>query len=73
MRRTYKSFDTNNDGTLTRDELRGVIKRVITKISDAEIENLLNRLDRNGDNKIDFEGIILIHKNFRILIHINWF
>ena len=57
LRKAFVNFDTNSDGTLSREELTDLIKKVVAKISEHEIETLLNKLDKNGDNKIDFEGI----------------
>jgi hypothetical protein len=37
--------------------LNELIRKVAAGISDHDIETLVHKLDKNGDNKIDFEGI----------------
>lgn len=47
-------FSKDEDGCITPEELKFVLKNVPTKISLAEIEDMISTVDRNGDGKINY-------------------
>ena len=56
----FKKFDKNGDGFITCDELKK-ISLAFTKntknknVSDAEVKEIIERKDKDGDGKINFE------------------
>ena len=47
-------FSKDEDGCITPEELKFILKNVPTKISLAEIEDMISTVDRNGDGKINY-------------------
>ena len=56
LRRTFKSMDTNGDGTLSLEELRDALKSVGQPLSNEGMRDLFESLDTNKNGAIDFEG-----------------
>ena len=56
IREAFKLFDLNSDGMITKDELSKAISKIGSKVSDEEIDNLVKIIDRDGDQKINYDG-----------------
>jgi len=51
----FKVFDTNNDGAISRDELRELMNKLHQPMTDAEIDAMMVMADSNNDGEISFE------------------
>jgi len=51
-------FDIDGDGTVTLTELKEVMRSLGQNPTDAELVEMINSVDDNGDNEIDFEEVI---------------
>ena len=57
----FQLIDANNNGTLDEDELRAFFRNTIQKhqpsrtFSEQEFRTNWNKMDKNSDNKIDFD------------------
>ena len=51
---TFKVFDKNNDGFITADELRQVIVSFGHNLSDEELDEMIEGVDKNKDGKINY-------------------
>lgn len=50
-------FDTNRDGCISVGELRAALKALLgTRLSQREVDEILQDMDLNGDGLVDFEG-----------------
>jgi calcium-dependent protein kinase len=60
LRRTFKQIDENNDGTITKNELKHALERSGTnEIKSEELEAILKMADVDGDGSISFEELLL--------------
>lgn len=50
-------FDTNGDGCISVGELRAALKALLgERLSQREVDEILQDIDLNGDGLVDFEG-----------------
>lgn len=60
MREAFKVFDKDNDGYISNDELKTLLKSIGERMTDDEIQLLLESIDTNGDGRIDETEFIAI-------------
>lgn len=62
LRSAFRMFDVDNDGQITRDEfangLRAFNVLLSRPITDVQIDELMNALDRNRDGSISFKEFL---------------
>ncbi|KAH6616093.1 hypothetical protein B0J18DRAFT_372952, partial [Chaetomium sp. MPI-SDFR-AT-0129] len=51
----FRVFDKDNSGTISSDELRSVLKSLGENLTDAELEEMIQMADSDGDGTIDCE------------------
>lgn len=51
----FKVFDKDKSGTITADEIRAVLRKCGEEVDEAEVEDILRRVDVDGDGKISIE------------------
>ena len=56
LREAFRVFDKDGDGFISAAELRIVMTSLGEKLTDKEVEDMLNEADANNDGKIDYEG-----------------
>ncbi|CAL0330483.1 unnamed protein product [Lupinus luteus] len=57
LRKVFSTFDKNNDGFITKKELREALRNFMT---DSEIDDTFVKFDSNGDGFIDFDEFCLL-------------
>ena len=57
MRTAFKVFDIDGDGLIDSDELRQTMFNLGETLTDRDVEAMIKAVDRNGDGKIDYEGM----------------
>ncbi|PON99843.1 Parvalbumin [Trema orientale] len=60
LRRVFATFDKNSDGFITKEELRESLKNIRIFVTEREVEEMVLKLDANGDGLIDFEEFGLL-------------
>lgn len=55
LREAFRVFDRDGTGTISRDELRAVMKSLGEDLTEAEIDEMLNLADKDGNGSIDCE------------------
>jgi calmodulin len=59
-RDAFDMFDRDRDGSITTKELSNVMKNLIRDISDAEIKQIIQEVDIDGNGIIDFEEFVVM-------------
>ncbi|KAG6367610.1 hypothetical protein INS49_001803 [Diaporthe citri] len=54
LREAFKVFDRDNTGTISKDELRQVMKSIGESLTEAEIDEMLHFADSDGSGTIDY-------------------
>jgi len=55
VKAAFKVFDHNNDGSISREELREAMVNFGTRCTDEEFACMFEEADKNQDGRIDFE------------------
>lgn len=58
LREIFRSFDRNNDGSLTQLELGSLLRSLGLKPGPEELENLINKADTNNNGLIEFSEFV---------------
>lgn len=58
LREIFRSFDRNNDGSLTQLELGSLLRSIGLKPGPEELENLINKADTNNNGLIEFSEFV---------------
>eukprot|EP00092_Neocalanus_flemingeri_P076944 GFUD01095484.1.p1 GENE.GFUD01095484.1~~GFUD01095484.1.p1 ORF type:complete len:162 (+),score=52.23 GFUD01095484.1:67-552(+) len=66
IRKAFSSFDANNDGFITREELKTVLEQM-GHVTESEVTTLLKEADTNRDNKIDIEEFVIVMKETDVI------
>ena len=48
----FKKFDRNNDGSISQKELQSALKDVGVSLNAAQVDKLMDTIDRNHDGQI---------------------
>ncbi|XP_038890963.1 calmodulin-like protein 8 [Benincasa hispida] len=54
----FKLFDMDEDGYISPDELKHVMIHMVEKLTDEEVEQMVNEADLDGDGLIDYEEFV---------------
>lgn len=63
LKEAFAMFDINGDGTIELHELQQVMRKLGQNPSEAELIEMINSVDDNGDNEIDFEEFLILMKS----------
>ena len=66
LREAFELIDKNADGEITLDELEKLYENLGDKLNKAEIQDMINEVDLEGNGSITFEGFKgLMDRKFR--------
>ena len=54
LRRAFREFDLNGDGSISKTELADVIKVLGSTATQEEVDDMISKVDRDGNGEIDF-------------------
>jgi len=54
MKRAFKVFDKNDDGRISKDELKEVLKEAKVDASDEQMTKFMEKVDADGNGSLDF-------------------
>ncbi|XP_050241230.1 probable calcium-binding protein CML11 [Quercus robur] len=60
LREIFRSFDRNNDGSLTQLELGSLLRSLGLKPSSEQLETLIQMTDTNSNSLIEFSEFITL-------------
>ena len=52
----FKVFDKNGDGYISSDELRQVMTQLGEKLTDDELDDMIQEADTDGDGQVNYDG-----------------
>mmetsp|Transcript_8435 Transcript_8435/g.17408 ORF Transcript_8435/g.17408 Transcript_8435/m.17408 type:complete len:151 (+) Transcript_8435:119-571(+) len=55
LRDAFRVFDEDGNGTISRSELKKLMKNLGQALSDAELDAMMDEVDTDGNGEIDFE------------------
>lgn len=64
IREAFKVFDKNGDGFISLDELKSVMTNLGEKLSQRELDEMMQEADTDGDKQIDYKEFVMVHRSF---------
>lgn len=58
LKKAFQVFDLNKDGFISRAELQSVLTKMGEKLTEKEVDEMMEKADKNGDGKIDYEEYV---------------
>lgn len=58
LRKAFKKFDADSSGTMSADELRGVVTDLGHNVTDEDLNQLMTEADKSGDGQISYEEFL---------------
>ena len=58
LKQRFKLFDKDGNGLIDREELRDVMQQLGEKLSEEDIEEMIQDADKNGDGLIDYQEFV---------------
>ena len=65
---TFRVFSKDDEGCIPADEMKFVLKHLPGKVTYKEIDEMIETVDKNGDNKISFSEFRVMMGGFPLLI-----
>ncbi|KAJ4831055.1 hypothetical protein Tsubulata_001796 [Turnera subulata] len=62
LKSVFATFDKNGDGFITKQELRESLKNIGIFLSEKEVEDMVVKVDSNGDGLIDLDEFCILYK-----------
>ena len=56
----FDKYDSNKDGNVNSDELANILKAININVSDEEIKEIIEEIELEGNNEINFENFVSI-------------
>ena len=63
LRDAFAVFDTDGSGAIDRKELKRLMKKLGQKLSEPELDAMMDEVDTNGDGEISFEEFKALMKD----------
>ncbi|KAG2718816.1 hypothetical protein I3843_03G230600 [Carya illinoinensis] len=60
LKKIFATFDKNGDGFIAKQELRESLKNIRIFMTDKEVEEMVVKVDANGDGLIDFDEFCVL-------------
>lgn len=58
LKKAFQVFDLNKDGFISRAELQSVLTKMGEKLTEKEVDEMMEKADKNGDGKIDYDEYV---------------
>jgi len=58
LRETFSMFDKDGGGTISLQELQGVMKKLGSSVTQKELKEMISSVDENNDGEIDFDEFL---------------
>ncbi|KAF3776114.1 Calmodulin-like protein 5 [Nymphaea thermarum] len=66
LRRVFSTFDHNDDGLITRQELQDSLENLGLFVSEADLDSMVARLDINGDGALDLQEFCVLYESVNV-------
>ncbi|KAK4875381.1 hypothetical protein RN001_011803 [Aquatica leii] len=62
LKGAFRFYDKEGNGFITTDVLREILKELDDKLSDDELDNMIDEIDADGSGTVDWDGIPLLSR-----------
>lgn len=56
LRSVFQVFDKDNNGYITKDELKKAMEKMNQDVTDEDIEEMMKEADVNNDGQVNYDG-----------------
>lgn len=68
LKGAFRLYDRDGNGFITTDVLREILRELDDKLSDNDLDNMIEEIDTDGSGTVDWDGSYLKHNPFIKLI-----
>ncbi|XP_061172568.1 uncharacterized protein LOC133181934 isoform X2 [Saccostrea echinata] len=58
LKKAFRVLDINGDGFISKEELREVLTKMGETLTDQEVDEMMEKADKNKDGKIDYDEYV---------------
>ena len=66
IKEAFRVFDKDGNGFISAAELRHVMTNLGEKLTDEEVNEMINEADTDGDGQVNYEGLCLFYTYYNI-------
>lgn len=65
LKGAFRLYDRDGNGFITTDVLREILRELDDKLSDDDLDNMIEEIDADGSGTVDWEGLHTLRNNLK--------
>ena len=66
LKEAFRIYDKDQQGYITTDTLKEILREIDNKLSEEDLDGIIEEVDEDGSGTLDFDG------NYFIMVYLRW-